>query len=80
MGNVNQPFNSDDFNNLWDKVSDYLRIKILQTEVHVGSNKNHYIPVEVNVKKRGILFEINLIVPDEYNSENKEVWQINFST
>ena len=29
-GNVNQPFNSDDFNNLWDKVSDYL------------SNKKHY--------------------------------------
>ena len=23
-GNINQPFNSDDFNNLWDKVSDYL--------------------------------------------------------
>ena len=22
-GNVNQPFNSDDFNNLWNKVSDY---------------------------------------------------------
>ena len=78
-GNVNQPFNSDDFNNLWNKVSDYLsNKKHYKTEVHVGSNKDHYIPVEVKCEKawHSLFSKLIFIVPDEYNSENKEVWQL----
>ena len=78
-GNVNQPFNSDDFNNLWDKVSDYLsNKKHYKTEVHVGSNKDHYIPVEVKCEKawHSLFSKLIFIVPDKYNSENKEVWQL----
>ena len=78
-GNVNQPFSSDDFNNLWDKVSDYLsNKKHYKTEVHVGSNKDHYIPVEVKCEKawHSLFSKLIFIVPDKYNSENKEVWQL----
>ena len=78
-GNINQPFNSDDFNNLWDKVSDYLsNKKHYKTEVHVGSNKDHYIPVEVKCEKawHSLFSKLIFIVPDKYNSENKEAWQL----
>ncbi len=78
-GNVNQPFNSDDFNNLWNKVSDYLsNKKHYKTEVHVGSNKDHYIPVEVKCEKawHSLFSKLIFIVPNKYNSENKEAWQL----
>ena len=47
-GEVNKPFNSDYFDKLWDKVSAYLDDKDnYVSNVHVGSNKDHYIPVQI---------------------------------
>ena len=51
-GEVNIPFEADHFDDLWSKVSDYLDSKdCYMSEVHVGSNKDHYIPVVVKSEK-----------------------------
>ena len=78
-GEVNKPFNSDHFDQLWEKVSTYIGDKDnYVSNVHVGSNKDHYIPVEVKCEKawHSLFSKLIFIVPDKYNSENKEAWQL----
>ena len=47
-GEVNRQFEANHFDKLWDKVNNYLDDRDnYVSNVHVGSNKDHYIPVEV---------------------------------
>ena len=48
------------------------------SNVHVGANKDHYIPVKVKTEKawHSLFSKLIFIVPDAYNEENKEEWQI----
>ena len=78
-GEVNRPFDSDHFDALWNKVSDYLDNKDHYiSNVHVGANKDHYIPVKVKAEKawHSLFSKLIFIVPDAYNEEGKEEWQI----
>ena len=78
-GEVNKPFESDHFDNLWNKVSDYLDNKNhYLSNVHVGANKEHYIPVEIKTEKawHSLFSKLIFIVPEAFNSEEKEVWKI----
>ena len=78
-GEVNRPFDSDHFDALWSKVSDYLDNKDHYiSNVHVGANKDHYIPVKVKTEKAWhcLFSKLIFIVPDAYNEEGKEEWQI----
>ena len=78
-GEVNRPFDSDHFDALWNKVSDYLDNKDHYiSSVHVGANKDHYIPVKVKTEKawHSLFSKLIFIVPDAYNEEGKEEWQI----
>lgn len=78
-GEVNRPFESDHFDTLWNKVSDYLDNKDHYiSNVHVGANKDHYIPVKVKTEKawHSLFSKLIFIVPDAYNEEGKEEWQI----
>ena len=78
-GEVNRPFDSDHFDTLWNKVSDYLDNKDhYVSNVHVGANKDHYIPVKVKTEKawHSLFSKLIFIVPDGYNEEGKEEWQI----
>ena len=78
-GEVNRPFDSDHFDALWNKVSDYLDNKDHYiSNVHVGANKDHYIPVKVKTEKawHSLFSKLIFIVPDAYNEEGKEEWQI----
>ena len=78
-GEVNRPFDSDHFDALWSKVSDYLDNKDHYiSNVHVGANKDHYIPVKVKTEKawHSLFSKLIFIVPDAYNEEGKEEWQI----
>ena len=78
-GEVNRPFDSDHFDALWNKVSDYLDNKDHYiSNVHVGANKDHYIPVKVKTEKawHSLFSKLIFIVPDAYNEESKEEWQI----
>ena len=78
-GQVNVPFEADHFDNLWNKVSDYLDNKDCYiSKVHVGSNKDHYIPVTVKSEKawHSLFSKLIFIVPEVFNEEEKETWKI----
>ena len=78
-GEINKPFDPEHFDKLWDKVSDYLDNKNhYLSNVHVGANKEHYIPVEVKTEKawHSLFSKLIFIVPENFNSEEKEVWKV----
>lgn len=78
-GEVNRPFDSNHFDKLWDKVNNYLDDKDnYVSNVHVGSNKDHYIPVEVKSELawHSLFSKLIFISPEHFNEENKKVWKI----
>lgn len=78
-GDVNRPFDPNHFDALWEKVSDYLDNKDhFGSKVHVGSNKDHYIPVEVKTELawHSLFSKLIFISPEEFNTEQKETWKI----
>ena len=78
-GEVNKPFDPLHFDTLWEKVSLYLDSRNhYQSEVHVGSNVNHYIPVNVKTELawHSLFSKLIFIVPQEFNTQKKEVWKV----
>ena len=78
-GEVNKPFDANHFDRLWDKVNNYLDDKVnYVSKVHVGANKDHYIPVEVKSELawHSLFSKLIFISPETFNEENKEVWKI----
>lgn len=78
-GEVNKPFDAHHFDKLWNKVNNYLDDKVnYVSNVHVGANKDHYIPVEVKSELawHSLFSKLIFISPDSFNEENKEVWKI----
>jgi phosphoenolpyruvate carboxykinase (ATP) len=78
-GEVNKPFDANHFDRLWDKVNNYLDDKVnYVSNVHVGANKDHYIPVEVKSELawNSLFSKLIFISPEIFNEENKEVWKI----
>ena len=78
-GEVNKPFDANHFDRLWDKVNNYLDDKVnYVSNVHVGANKDHYIPVEVKSELawHSLFSKLIFISPETFNEENKEVWKI----
>ena len=75
-GEVNRPFDAEDFDRLWDKVNAYMDERDhYVSEVHVGSNSNHYIPVEVRSELawHSLFSKLIFIAPEIFNEENKEI-------
>ena len=79
-GNVNRPISEDKFNLLWDRVEQYLDNKdaFYVSELHVGSDPVHYIPVNVRTETAWQnLFGQNLFIrPDTFNPSDKGQWQV----
>ena len=78
-GDINKPFEEDKFHALWNKVSDYLsNKKTYTTNVHVGSNDDHYLPVKVTTETawHSLFSKLIFVVPQMYNPSNKEEWEI----
>ena len=78
-GEINKPFNADDFSTLWDKVDGYLAEKNRYlSKVHVGAHDDHYIPVNVisESASHSMFSKLIFIDPVEFNPQAKKEWQI----
>jgi len=78
-GEVNQPFESEAFDNLWNKVETYLDSKdSFVSSLHVGEHSEHYVPVNIKTQWawHNLFGKQMFIRPDEFNPNNKEAWQI----
>lgn len=79
-GVVNQPFDPEKFDALWQRVNDFLSDKdLFVAELHVGASAEHYLPVQVTAQYAWhCLFGSTLFIKpgNDYNPAGKDVWQI----
>ena len=78
-GDVNRPFDSSDFDNLWDEVKSYLVDKEpFISHLHVGQHCEHYLPVNVTTETAWQnLFAQNMFIrPENFNPNKKPEWEI----
>ncbi|QIZ78407.1 phosphoenolpyruvate carboxykinase [Ferrimonas lipolytica] len=78
-GTVNQPFESQQFTALWQRVEEYLNGRDhFRSQLQVGADDAHYLPLDVRTETAWQqLFARNLfIVPTTINPAKKSVWQI----
>lgn len=78
-GSVNQPFDSDRFQALWCRVSDYLTAcSHYVSELHVGSDSAHYLPVKVITETawHNLFARTMFVRPVPYNPAAKDAWEI----
>lgn len=78
-GGFNQPFDSQKFDQLWNRVEAYLTsCDTYCANLHVGADPEQYIAVKITTETAWHnLFGLTLfITPDIYNPKSKEVWQI----
>lgn len=78
-GPINRPFDESRFRTLWDKVESHIAARDqFRSELHVGADSNHYLPVHVTTETAWHnLFANNLFIqPESFNPKDKNVWQI----
>ncbi|MDA0273124.1 MAG: phosphoenolpyruvate carboxykinase [Proteobacteria bacterium] len=78
-GEINQPFDPEQFDALWKRVKTYLgEQQYYVTELHVGAGLEYYLPIKVTTETAWhSLFARSLfITPQVYNPKGKQVWSV----
>ena len=78
-GDINRPFETDKFNNLWKIVEEHLSGKeVFISNLHVGQHEEHYVPVRIKTEWawHNLFGRQMFIRPDKFNPSNKELWSI----
>ncbi len=78
-GPVNRPFAADKFDQLWNRVREYLNDRDrFVAELEVGEDSEHYIPIKVTTETawHGLFAHNMFIKPEHFNASGKEVWNI----
>jgi len=78
-GEVNKPFDSQDFVNLWEKVEQYLNEReTFVSSLHVGEHSDYYVPVKIRTEWawHNLFGKQMFIRPKEFNPRGKDNWEI----
>ena len=78
-GEVNKPFDSQAFINLWNKVEDYLNERdTFISSLHVGEHIDYYVPVEIRTEWawHNLFGKQMFIRPEVYNPRGKDSWKV----
>jgi phosphoenolpyruvate carboxykinase (ATP) len=78
-GDVNKPFEQENFSSLWEKVEGYLSQKdTFVSNLHVGEHSEYYVPVTIKTEWawHNLFGRQMFIRPDNFNENSKDVWQV----
>ena len=78
-GEVNKPFDSQAFINLWEKVEQYLNEReTFVSSLHVGEHLDYYVPVKIRTEWawHNLFGKQMFIRPKEFNPRGKDSWEI----
>lgn len=78
-GDINKPFEVNEFDALWNKISAYLEEKDKYlSKVHVGAHKDHYLPIEIITETawHSMFSHLIFVQPKTFNPQEKEEWKI----
>tara|TARA_B100000214_G_scaffold95457_1_gene66156 strand:- start:10013 stop:11542 length:1530 start_codon:yes stop_codon:yes gene_type:complete len=78
-GEVNKPFDSQAFINLWEKVEQYLNEReTFVSSLHVGEHLDYYVPVKIRTEWawHNLFGKQMFIRPKEFNPRGKDNWEI----
>ena len=78
-GQVNKPFDSEAFINIWNKVEEYMNQRdTFVSSLHVGEHPDYYVPVKIRTEWawHNLFGKQMFIRPQEFNPGGKDNWEI----